>query len=195
MMRPTREAIRGALSRRPPNVISDEGLRRAAILIPVFDDGRSVQVVLTRRSDALPHHSGQIAFPGGTRQPGDRTLYDTALRETEEEVGIRASDVDLLGRLDDMVTMSSRFVVAPFVGFIPYPYPFRPNPAEIAELIPLPLSLLGDPSCVKEEVWDRDGAKTSVCVYTLGSLVVWGLTARILKQFLEVVASSERAFR
>jgi hypothetical protein len=89
--------------------------------------------------------------------------------------------------LDDTITATSNFVVTPVVGLIPYPYAFRLNPAEIVELIPAPLSLLSDPSRFREELWDRDGKKIPVYFYTIGPHVIWGLTARILKQFLEAV--------
>ena len=101
--------------------------------------------------------------------------------------------MEIVGELDDTVTVTSNFVVAPFVGFIPYPYSFRVNPAEIVELFPVSLSLLSDPSRFKEELWDRDGAKTPVYFYTVGSHVIWGLTARILKQFLEAVLPTGQA--
>lgn len=157
------------------------------MLMPLYEDGEGLHVLLTRRSDALPQHKGQISFPGGGQHPDDPDLLATALRECKEEVGLRPDDVEIVGELDDTVTVTSNFVVAPFVGFIPYPYSFRVNPAEIIELIPVSLSLLSDPSRFKEERWDRDGAKVPVYFYMIGSHVIWGLTARILKQFLEAV--------
>ena len=160
--------------------------------MPLYEDGEGLQVLFTRRSDALPQHKGQIAFPGGGQHAADLDHLATALRESEEEVGLRPGDVEIVGELDDTVTVTSNFVVAPFVGFIPYPYSFRVNPAEIVELIPLPLSLLSDPSRFKEERWDRESAKVTVYFYMIDSHVIWGLTARILKQFLEAVPPTGR---
>ncbi len=188
-----RDRIREALARRQRKVVADPRFRRAAVLMPLYEDGGDLQVLFTRRSETLPQHKGQIAFPGGGQHPDDPNLLATALRESEEEVGLSPGDVEIVGELDDTVTVTSNFVVAPFVGFIPYPYSFRVNPAEIVELIPLPLSLLSDHSRFKEEHWDRDGAKAPVYFYMVGSHVIWGLTARILKQFLEAVPPTGRA--
>ena len=193
MGHPPKDRICEALARRERKVVINPRFRKAAVLMPLYEDGEGLQVLFTRRSEALPMHKGQIAFPGGGQHPDDPTLRATALRESEEEVGLRPSDVEIVGELDDTVTVTSNFVVAPFVGFIPYPYSFRVNPAEIVELIPVSLSLLSDPSRFKEEIWDRDGAKIPVYFYTVGSHVIWGLTARILKQFLEVVLPTGQA--
>jgi 8-oxo-dGTP pyrophosphatase MutT (NUDIX family) len=153
----------------------------------LYEDADGLHVLLTRRSEELPLHRGQIAFPGGGYRPGDPSLRATALRESHEEIGLRPGDVEIVGELDDTVTVTSNFVVAPFVGFIPYPYPFRVNTAEIVELIPLPLSLLSDPSRFAEEPRDLGGAKAPMYSYTIGPLVIWGLTARILKQFFDAI--------
>ena len=193
MSDPTKDQIRDALERRRRKVVTDARFRRAAVLMPVYENEHGLQVLFTRRSQELPEHKGQIAFPGGGQRPDDPNLRATALRECEEEVGLRPSDVEIVGELDDTVTMTSNFVVAPFVGFIPHPYAFRVNPAEIVELIPLPFSLLIDPSRFKEELWDRDGAKVPVYFYAVGSHLIWGLTARILKQFLEAVLATGQA--
>lgn len=182
-----KDHIRAALSRRPRKVVTDPRLRKAAVLMPVFEDGDGLHILFAKRSEEMPEHKGQIAFPGGCQQPGDASLRATALREAQEEVGLRPGDVEILGDLDDTATATTRFVVTPFVGFVPNSYPFRVNPAEIVELIPVPLSLLRDPSRFREEIWDRDGAKAPVYFYTIGPHVIWGLTARILRQFLGVV--------
>lgn len=187
MRRLLRDQIRAALARRQRKVAADRGFRRAAVLVPLFEDAGGLQVLFTKRSEELPLHKGQIAFPGGGQRPDDVNLRATALRESHEEIGLRPSDVEILGELDDTVTVTTNFVVAPFVGVIPYPYPFQVNTAEIVELIPLSFSVLSDPSRFKEEIWDRGGAKTPVCSYTIGPLVIWGLTARILKQLLEAI--------
>ncbi len=158
--------------------------------MPVYEDTNGLHVLLTRRSEELPQHKGQIAFPGGAQHSDDQSPLATALRESEEEVGLRPGDVEILGTLDDTVTATSNYVVTPFVGRVPYPYSFQVNPGEIVELISLPLTLLRDPSCLREELWDRDGVKLPVYFYRVGSHVIWGLTARILKQFLEAVFPS-----
>ncbi len=187
MNRLLRDQIRVALARRERKAVADPRLRRAAVLVPLYEAADDLQVLFTKRSEEMPLHRGQIAFPGGGHRPDDSSLRATALRESHEEVGLSPSDVEIVGELDDTVTVTSNFVVAPFVGFIPYPYPFHVNSAEIVELIPLPLSVLSDPSRFKEELWDRDGAKAPMYSYTIGPLVIWGLTARILKQLLDTI--------
>jgi 8-oxo-dGTP pyrophosphatase MutT (NUDIX family) len=193
MVRLVKDDIVEALARRARRVVADPGLTKAAVLMPLYEEGDELRILLTRRSEELPRHKGQIAFPGGGQRPGDADLRATALRETEEEVGIHPADVQIVGALDDTVTLTSQYVVAPFVGFIPYPYPFRVNPAEIVELIPLPLSTLCDRSCFREELWDRGGTKAPVYFYTVDSHVIWGLTACILKQFFEAVLPAQPA--
>jgi 8-oxo-dGTP pyrophosphatase MutT (NUDIX family) len=193
MTHPPKDQIRQALSRRQRKIVADPSLRKAAVLMPLYEDDGVLHILFTRRSEEMPQHKGQIAFPGGCQHHDDQSLRATALRETDEEIGLRAGDVEILGELDDTATATTRFIVTPFVGFIPHPYPFRVNPAEIVELIPLPLSLLCDPSRFREELWDRDGAKTPVYFYMVGPHVIWGLTARILKQFLEAVVSTSKA--
>ena len=182
-----KDRVRSVLSRRQRKVVADPRLRKAAVLMPVYEDGDGLHILFTRRSEEMPQHRGQIAFPGGGQHPDDASLLVTALREAEEEIGLRPGDVEILGELDDTATATSNFIVSPFVGFIPHPYSFRVNAAEIVELIPLPLSILCDPSRFREELWDRDDAKIPVYFYMVGSHVIWGLTARILKQFLEAL--------
>lgn len=182
-----RDLIRRALSRRQRRVVADPRLRKAAVLMPVFEDGDGLHILFTRRSEEMPQHKGQIAFPGGGQHPDDASLLATALREAEEEIGLRPGDVEILGELDDTSTATTNFIVSPFVGFIPHPYSFRVNTAEIVDLIPLPLSLLCDPSRFREELWEREDGKIPVYFYMVGSHEIWGLTARILKQFLEAL--------
>ena len=141
------------------------------------------------RTDDLPHHKGQVAFPGGGRDPGDADLRATALREAEEEVGIAPRDVEVLGALDDEATVASGFIVSPFVGVIPFPYPFRPNPAEIVALLHVPIEPLLISNGFREETWERDGAPVRVLCLDHGPHVIWGLTARILRRFVELLRS------
>jgi 8-oxo-dGTP pyrophosphatase MutT (NUDIX family) len=158
-------------------------------LLPLYETEVGPHFVLTRRTERVPTHKGQISFPGGGFQDGDGNLLATALRESEEEIGLRPADVDVVGVLDDTVTAASAHVVRPFVGFVPHPYPFRLDSFEIEELVHLPLSPLLEPNCFREEVWDRDGRPHSVFFYEHDGHTVWGLTARILKQFVEVVGA------
>ena len=182
-----RDHIAAILARRRPREETVRGYRQAAVLLPLYETAEGPHFVLTKRTELVPTHKGQISFPGGGFQDGDGDLLATALRETEEEIGLRRGDVDVVGVLDDTVTAASSHVVRPFVGFVPHPYPFRLASFEIEQLVHLPLRPLLEPNCFREEVWDRDRRPHSVFFYEHDGHTVWGLTARILKQFVEVV--------
>jgi 8-oxo-dGTP pyrophosphatase MutT (NUDIX family) len=141
-------------------------------------------VVFTRRTDTLEHHRGQISFPGGAEEPEDGDLVRTALRETEEELGVRPADVKILGPLSPIVTVTD-FYVAPFVGAIPQPYVFSPAEGEIAEVLEVPIGVLRDPS-IKETKF-LPGREGPVLFYHHGNNVIWGATAGILSELLEAL--------
>ena len=116
-------------ARRTPLVLPPDPMRRqAAVLLPLLKGASDYHLVLTKRTETLRHHKGQVSFPGGTFEPADRDLLTTALRESYEEVGIHPKDVRVLGRLDDLATFSTSFLIAPFVGVIPHPYVFVQTP-------------------------------------------------------------------
>lgn len=118
-------------------------LIQAATLIPLFQDKDLLTVLLTRRTNLVKDHKGQISFPGGVRD-GDELLRTTALREAWEEMGIRPEDVQIFGELDDLPTVTG-YLISPFVGSIPYPYPFSPNPIEIDAPLAIPVEHLLSP--------------------------------------------------
>lgn len=180
------EQIQKILAGRKRIPIDDNRLKRAAVLIPLFKKGGEYHLLLTRRTDQVPLHKGQISFPGGRRDPADPDSLATALREAWEEMGIEAKDVRILGELDDICTVTD-FCVAPIVGLIPYPYPFRVNRHEIEEVIEVPLSTLLDPANWREEWQERNGQSRWVFFYQYGRHNIWGATARIIKQLLELL--------
>jgi 8-oxo-dGTP pyrophosphatase MutT (NUDIX family) len=185
------EKIRGILAGREKTCIQDDRLKRAAVLIPVFKKDGAYHLLFTRRTDRVEHHKGQISFPGGRQDPEDADLLATALREAEEEMGLRKEDVRILGELDDICTVSD-FCVAPFVGLIPYPYPFRPNPHEIEEMIEVPLASLLDPARSRREFREHGGLTWPVYFYEHGRHTIWGATASILKQLLDLLPEDEK---
>jgi len=142
--------------------------------------------LLTKRTEMLEYHKGQICFPGGGRHETDRDLRDTALRETFEEVGVRPEDVRILGELDSMGTFTSNFLITPYVGVIPYPYEFKVSVDEIESLIQVPVSELLDENNYREEVYDLDGSIMTGFVFDYRGEVIWGATARILRQLIEL---------
>ena len=183
----TREDVRHALSQRQKRAIGAEGFTPAAVLIPLYEKAGEHYLVVTKRTETVNDHRGQISFPGGVHQAGDESLMDTALRESWEEIGLNPKDVEILGELDSMCTFTTNYVVSPFVAAIPYPYQFKVSPEEVEEIIEVPLAALLDRSNFREELQPLQGELVPQYFYQYGDRVIWGATARILKQFLETV--------
>jgi len=182
-----RKQIADVLAQRKPSTINDRGLVQAAVLLPLFDKNREPHLLFTKRTLTVATHKGQISFPGGARDEEDQSLQFTALRETYEEVGVRSGDVEVLGRLDDITTYSSNFVVSPFVAAIPYPYQFNICKAETEYVLEVPISALLDRSCFTEDAIVRNGVVDPAYFYQYQGNLIWGATARILTQFLDSV--------
>ncbi len=185
------EKIKDILTCRGKNCIRNERLKRAAVLIPLFKKNGEYHILFTRRTEKVEHHKGQISFPGGRQDEQDGDLLTTALREAQEEMGINREDVRLLGELDDICTTSD-YCVAPYVGLIPYPYPFQVNRAEIEEVIEVPVSVLLDERRVREEIHAIDGQVMPVYAYRDQGPTIWGATARILKQLLDLLPEEDK---
>jgi 8-oxo-dGTP pyrophosphatase MutT (NUDIX family) len=144
-------------------------------------------LVLTQRTTALRRHSGQISLPGGRYDVEDGSLLRTALRETDEELGVNPADLTIWGRLEPEHIVASHYALAPFVAFTPRRPIFVPAPAEVAEVIDLPLAHLLDPASIEEEVWEFQGSERRVCFYRYGEHKIWGATARILHQIVALL--------
>jgi 8-oxo-dGTP pyrophosphatase MutT (NUDIX family) len=179
------EEIRARLEARDlGNPVRAQGERRAGVLVPLFVRDTVLRVLLTRRTETVEHHRGQISFPGGGEEEGDDTLLSTALREAEEELGLTPGDVRLLGALSPLTTVTD-FYVEPFVAAIPHPYSFRPAEAEIAEVIEVPIPSLLDPKALERRCLpDREEL---TLFYHYGPYVIWGATAKILKELLDAL--------
>ena len=187
-----KDAIADILRQRVAQQADRPGFRQAAVLLPLYQDEAGPHLVLTKRTALVPTHKGQISFPGGGFEEADGDLLTTALREAQEEIGLRPEDVEIVGTLDDTVTVTSRHVVRPFVGIVPHPYPYRLDPFEIERLIHLPISTLLRGAPFREETWEREGGAVTVFFYDHDGDTVWGLTARILKHFIETVGKPLR---
>jgi 8-oxo-dGTP pyrophosphatase MutT (NUDIX family) len=179
--------VRSRLADRTRRTIVALELRRAAVLLPLHEQSGEPYVLFTQRTETVETHKGQISFPGGAVDPDDADAQSTALRETQEEMGIPPQQVEVLGVLDDLPTTVSGFVVAPVVGIIPYPYPFRINAAEIAEVLTVPLRVFRDPSHLRVERREREGRKMDVYFYRYDKHEIWGVTAHIMKRFVDAV--------
>ena len=182
----TLDLIRDALTRRTPITAAPEGLMPAAVMLLLYRKDGDYCVLLNKRSMTVEHHKGEMSFPGGAKDPEDTDFEDTARRETYEEMGIARDDITILGRLDDNVTRSN-FLVKVFVGTIPYPYEFQPSSIEIAEVVEIPLGVLRDPASWRWDSRIEDGERVAVRSYGYQQHLVYGATAKILDQFLEVV--------
>jgi len=136
----------------------------------------------------VKEHKSQICFPGGAYQEGDGTLVNAALRECAEEIGLLADDIEVLGELDDAITLTSNYIVSPFVGFIPWPHILKADQQEAEEIIEVPISALLDKGCLREETEIIDGEAVTSYFYHYQGRVIWGATARILNQFLAIFA-------
>jgi 8-oxo-dGTP pyrophosphatase MutT (NUDIX family) len=159
----------------------------AAVLVPLFERSREIQVVYIRRSDHVESHRGQVAFPGGRVDPKDRTLLDAALREAHEEVGIPPREVRVLGGFAAAQTTTTGIIVAPFVGVIPSTLPLTPDPHEVAEIFDVPLSALRDPACRGDYEWSQNGTVRKFPAIRYGGQTIWGLTLRITEHLLDVL--------
>ena len=159
--------------------ITGENLKASAVLIPLFYNQGQYYILFTERSDEVNFHKGQVCFPGGTQEPSDSSLLQTALREIEEEISLKAKDVEVLGELDDSVTLTSNYVISPFVAFIPHPYPFKAEGREIREIFSVPLSFLMDEANFKQDSY----------AYEYEGHIIWGATAGILKHFIDLLKS------
>lgn len=174
------------LQSRTPKTLGEERLEPAAVLVPIQERADGDYLVLTQRAAMLSSHRGQIAFPGGRVDRADSGPLAAALRESQEEIGIKPRDVRVLGQLDQ-ITAAANYLVTPFVGVIPFPYEFHLNPAETAAVFSVPISALLDPGCFSMEPRSYPSARRDpIYHFRYGDWDIWGATARIIKQLLEL---------
>lgn len=185
-------SIKDALSARFPNSIRDEKqlYEHAGVLVPIIEEEGVLSVLLTKRTDMVEHHKGQISFPGGSVDEEDGSIRETALREAQEEIGLQRKDVVILGRLDDTLTLMSNFIVHPFVGFVPYPYNFSINRTEVERLINVPLSVFNTKSSgPKRNSVEFEGMTYQSQSYSYNGDLIWGATARIMQNFMNIIGN------
>lgn len=160
----------------------------AAVLVALFEEAGEARVVLTRRSTRLRSHTGEVAFPGGRLEEGEEPLVG-ALREAAEEIGLDPTSVEVLGQLSPLATVSGGVTVTPFVGALPGRPVLRPNPLEVAAAFDVALSELLADAVYRQERWDLPGMPDrDMHFFELAHDTVWGATARVLHQLLELVA-------
>lgn len=168
----------------------DHDPKRAGVLILLYPNQQKDQLylVLTRRTETLLDHKGQISLPGGSEEPGDPSLAHTALREACEEVGVCSDDIRILGHLTPVYVPPSDFCVHPYVAYVPRTPAFLAQPDEVAELLQLPLAHLFDKSNVRTERWVLRDRETEVPYFDVFGHKVWGATAIILSELIEVLS-------
>jgi 8-oxo-dGTP pyrophosphatase MutT (NUDIX family) len=182
-------AIRDALAARTRTVLDRPDNVPAAVLVPILSIEDEPHLLFTRRSASLPHHQGQVSFPGGRRHGDDVDLRATALREAQEEIGLDPDHVRVLGALDDIETVATRFVITPYVGLVPYPYAWRPCVHEVDAIFTVPLRVLQAPETLRRETWDFGGRQVPIDLYPVDGHVIWGATQRITQDLLDVLAT------
>ncbi len=168
-----------------------EGLRSAGVLVPLREDGDGITVVLARRTEQVPHHKGQICFPGGSRDPEDKDLLETALREAREELGIRREDVQVLGTMAPVLTVTG-FCIQPFVGRIASRAAFLLDEFEMAEVFEAPLAIFGELDRYRYAEAMFRGEPNRVYFFDYGSHVIWGATAMILRRLAVIAKAAVR---
>ena len=175
----------------PAGVLIDvPGARAAAVLVAMFDVDGEAAVLLTKRPETMPSHQGEIAFPGGKREPEDADLAAAALREAREEVGLEPAAVEIVAELDRIGTVASAFTITPFVGLLDRRARAAPRPAGGGRAFAVPISDLLDPDAYREETWDLFGAPRPMAFFELPGETVWGATARILTRLLTLLTGT-----
>lgn len=199
------ELIRAALSRRPLPGLSaqllmapasrrerlrempkPEGAREGSVCVLLYPGEDGLTLPLTRRTDDLAHHRGQISLPGGAREPGE-SLVQTALREAQEELGVDLAGAGLLGQLSPVYVQVSDYYVTPFVVAFPGRPVFRRDPREVAYILEVPLAAVLDPKARREELWELPGGPTQVPYFSLADHKVWGATAMVLSELAALI--------
>lgn len=187
-----RQQLKKALSQKQKLKIIDLNKTPAAILLPLHETNGEYYILFTRRTEKVEHHKGQISFPGGAYEKSDGNLLNTALRESKEEIGLNPELVDVLGELDDTVTTSTGYIISPFVGWIPWPITLTPDPVEVEEIIDVPVSILLNKDYQRQEIRSINGKQIVMYFYHYKNRVIWGQTAKILHQFLDVFIQLEQ---
>ncbi len=176
-------------ARAAPDSISIEGkpCRQAAVLALLFPLENATGILLTKRKETLSKHAGQISFPGG-KQEAHESLPETALRETEEEIGLPQHNIDMLGALSPLYINVSNFCVYPFLGALhDMPTALVPQDTEVERILKVPLQNLADPAVQKEKIWTLRGQQMTIPYYAYEQETIWGATAMMLAELLHLI--------
>jgi 8-oxo-dGTP pyrophosphatase MutT (NUDIX family) len=195
--RPTLADVRAALEASGPPRASERELlpeidRASAVLAPLYEADGELHVVLTRRTWNLSSHQGEVSFPGGRQDTADPDLWHTALREAREEIALDTTEVECIGELDHLATITSRSFIIPYVGALPPRRPdTNPNPGEVSAVLHVPVAELLDPVIYREERWTFPWAEDRpIFFFELVGDTVWGATGAMLRQLLGLVTGT-----
>lgn len=180
--------ITAALRAHTPVPMPVNGDRKACVMVTLVQKDAGLHVLLTKRTDSVEHHKGQISFPGGMVDENDASDTETALRELDEETGIPRDRITILGTLND-IHIPSGFVVTPVVGYIASLCELRTSAAEVAEVLLIPIERFLDPSLRRMEPRELKGIVRQVYFYDVWKEPVWGATAHIIKQLTDLIAA------
>jgi 8-oxo-dGTP pyrophosphatase MutT (NUDIX family) len=185
------DRLHWALTSRKPTIATEWDSRPAAVLVPLFQVDGEWHLLYTRRTNSVESHPGQVAFPGGAIERSDGTAAAAALREAHEEIGLSPSQVSILGQMNPLLTVT-QFTVTPVVAQIPWPFPLKVNPSEVASAFQVPLSFLANPANLERRPREPliPGRPIDVLYFRpYSDEVIWGVTARITTDLLEVISS------
>ncbi|HEX5803410.1 MAG TPA: CoA pyrophosphatase [Azospira sp.] len=193
------DSLRSSLAQQPgasaavlEDGLGDERLTPAAVLVPIVRHASAPTLLLTQRTAHLRDHAGQISFPGGRIEPDDPSIVHAALREAEEEVGLAASHVEVVGYLPDYRT-STGFSVTPVVAFVTPPFALRPDPFEVAEVFEVPLAFLLDPANHQQHEVHWRGRLRQYYAMPYGDYFIWGATAGMIMSLYRHLAQPSHA--
>lgn len=189
MIRFTLNLLKDRLSLNPNPQAAPPDLHPAGVLAPLFFTEDEPHLLFTQRTMTVRDHRGQISFPGGVQSSQDSNLLATALRETQEEIGLPPEKVEVLGSLKSLATITGYWVTA-FVGLIPYPYDFHLNSGEVQRLLLLPLAGFCDPRRWNSGDYTYHGKIVRVCCWKHRQTVIWGATARLLLDLLALLGEN-----
>jgi 8-oxo-dGTP pyrophosphatase MutT (NUDIX family) len=181
--------VKKRLNERRIQVHAEWEARPAAVLVPLYRDESQWHLLFTRRTDSVNEHRGQVSFPGGAIEENDQNPIQTALREAEEEIGIRSTEIQVVGQLDPLLTVT-QFHITPVVGVLPWPYQLKINPEEVARVFGVPIDWLSNSENLTTDYREPLISGPPIPVYHFKPFqgeIIWGATARIILDFLNTI--------
>jgi 8-oxo-dGTP pyrophosphatase MutT (NUDIX family) len=182
----SQNAIRTALAAARREPLALEGYLHSAVLVPLVFTPAGIELLFTKRTENVETHKGQVSFPGGVVEEGDRDIIATALREATEEIGVKRNDVEVVGLLSDLATPTG-FIITPVVAFLRSDAPLTLNWGEVAEVFHVALDYFTDPGHGRQEFRNVSGENREVWHYDTGTHMIWGATASIVRSLLDVL--------